>query len=182
MMSIKCVLLSKKSKKFNLHPFPYATPCKSKAILTKWLKGAVHLHQCPLTLILLKWNYEVTAHLRNFTQSNEAGLINRQGIVYPSLLLALWGPPPQLLGHRGTSIIFSHKNEKSLHGSEVNEISATNMKQFFPLPKALRWKERTKSQSFQRAVSSLTQDSLSSWFALRGACHLASVYPSCSVP
>lgn len=114
MMSIKCVLLSEKSKKFNLPPFPYATPCKSKAILTKWLKGAVHLHQCPLTLILLKWNYEVTAHLRNFTQSNEAGLINRQGIVYPSLLLALWGPPPQPLGHRGTSIIFGHKNEKLL--------------------------------------------------------------------
>lgn len=87
----------------------------------------------------------------------EQSRLIRRAFVYPSLGLVLWGPPLPPLGHRRTSIICSHKNEKSLHGSEVNEFCATNMKWFFfSSHKALISKERTKSQNFQSCLFSYT--------------------------
>lgn len=74
-------------------------------------------------------------------------LIGR-AFVYPCLLLALWGPPCPPLGHKRTSMIYSHKNEKSLHGSEVNEFCATNIRGFSPLPQSTHIKGKDGIMTF----------------------------------
>lgn len=50
----KICMAFKEFKKFNLPPFSHTSPWEMKAILMKWLKGTVCLHQGSLTLILLK--------------------------------------------------------------------------------------------------------------------------------
>lgn len=62
-------------------PFFWYNSLQIESYSDEMIEG--HLHSDPLTPILLKWNSEVTVHLRNFRQSNGAGPINQQGICLP---------------------------------------------------------------------------------------------------
>lgn len=61
--------------------FSWYSPLQIESYSDEMIEG--HLRPDPLTLILLKWNYEVTAHLRNFRQSNGVGPINQRGMCLP---------------------------------------------------------------------------------------------------
>lgn len=94
--------------------------------------------------------------------------------VYPSLVPGLRGPPPQPISHKRTLILYSHKNEKSLPGSEVNEFCATNRKcLFFPPPTKCSYQRKGLNHGISKVLSFLLHRSvnLTSWFTLTAICH-----------